>query len=416
MHSDSTKILRMFKEDKFGLSIVKKPKMVTVYDRRTATMGKLISKDGTISDIEQIMKYCSRLGDIFGYPYYFNWSTSTNHQDNSPDGEVVDIGYATFRVGKYPQHPEVQRFMPVEKTTVFTHVHMIVDNHAGLQSLVEEKGINLDSLDSIIENLDLLKAQIDDYLKDDIIKETNRQIDVYNKEYPNQSPVEHVETSGLNNKGKSTMDEEQLSTLEYLDAHSILRMIPSSFSNSKDSKEEGKVYKHFPSTMEGQAFRVEAIPSEDCSKDFRPERRVRSVLSMDEGEFLVSILIHLSSGPNMLFISDLMDIPAKIKDSFNVILINAKSFHIFRGSQYFSPETRITELRKGIMGTFIGATVWVNRMVHEDSMFLFTKEHILLEEVIPLEEELESTIYTVSETMRLHFLESGVVTQVRVCS
>jgi len=55
-------------------------------------------------------------------------------------------------------------------------------------------------------------------------------------------------------------------------------------------------------------------------------------------------------------------------------------------------------------------------MVHEDSMFLFTKEHILLEEVIPLEEELESTIYTVSETMRLHFLESGVVTQVRVCS
>ena len=58
-------------------------------------MSKLISKDGTPSDIEQLMKYCSQLGDIFGYPYYFNWSTSTNHRDYSPVGEVADIGYAT---------------------------------------------------------------------------------------------------------------------------------------------------------------------------------------------------------------------------------------------------------------------------------------------------------------------------------
>ena len=155
-------------------------------------MSKLISKDGTPSDIEQLMKYCSQLGDIFGYPYYFNWSTSTNHRDNSPVGEVADIGYATFRVGKYPQHPEVQRFSPVEKTTVFAPVPMIVNNHTGLWSFAEEKGIKLDSLESVTENLDILKSQIDEYLKDDIIKETNRQIDVYNKEYPNQSPVEHV--------------------------------------------------------------------------------------------------------------------------------------------------------------------------------------------------------------------------------
>ena len=155
-------------------------------------MNKLTSKDGAVSDIEQLMKYCSRLGDIFGYPYYFNWSTSTNHRDYSPVGEVADIGYATFRVGKYPQHPEVQRFSPVEKTTVFAPVRMIVDNHTGLWSFAEEKGITLDSLESITANLDTLKAQIDDYLMDGIIKETNRQIDAYNKEYPNQSPVVHV--------------------------------------------------------------------------------------------------------------------------------------------------------------------------------------------------------------------------------
>jgi hypothetical protein len=43
-----------------------------------------------------------------------------------------------------------------------------------------------------LNNIIVLKQQIDEYLKDEIIKETNNQIDAYNKEYPNQAPVEHV--------------------------------------------------------------------------------------------------------------------------------------------------------------------------------------------------------------------------------
>lgn len=153
---------------------------------------KLVTKDGTVSDIELIMKYCSELGSLFGYPYFFNWSTSTNHSDNSPSGELCDISYAIFRVGKYPQHPEVQRFSPVEKQSVHGPVRLIVGGHIGLRSFAQEKGITIDSLEDIQNNIIVLKQQIDEYLKDEIIKETNNQIDAYNKEYPNQAPVEHV--------------------------------------------------------------------------------------------------------------------------------------------------------------------------------------------------------------------------------
>lgn len=152
-------------------------------------MVKLVSKDGTVSNIEAIMNYCSELGRIFGYPYFFNWSVPTNRREDSTAGEVSDVDYVIFRVGKYPQHPEVSRFSPVEKVTVFSQVRMIVENHVGLQSFAEEKGLKLASLDSICDNLGTLKAQIDDFLGEDLIKGTNRRIDAYNKEYPNQIPV-----------------------------------------------------------------------------------------------------------------------------------------------------------------------------------------------------------------------------------
>jgi hypothetical protein len=47
------------------------------------------------------MKFCSKLREIIPYPYYFNWSTATNHHDDSPKSEIRDIHYAIFRVGKY---------------------------------------------------------------------------------------------------------------------------------------------------------------------------------------------------------------------------------------------------------------------------------------------------------------------------
>ncbi len=59
-------------------------------------MTKIKTNDDSISNIELMMKFCSKLHQIIRYPYYFNWSTATNYYDVSPDGELHDIGYAWF--------------------------------------------------------------------------------------------------------------------------------------------------------------------------------------------------------------------------------------------------------------------------------------------------------------------------------
>lgn len=152
-----------------------------------------------VSDIEQIMKFCSELTSIFGYPYYFNWSAPTNHRDVTRDGEIADIGYAIFRCGVYPQHEIVGCFSPVEKQIMFGPVPLIVNNFTPMTIMLGDRGIKITSMDDVKLHLDLLKEEIDKYLRDLVIAETNRGIDQYNAEYAihdaneGLSPVPHIE-------------------------------------------------------------------------------------------------------------------------------------------------------------------------------------------------------------------------------
>jgi uncharacterized protein YdcH (DUF465 family) len=126
-----------------------------------------------ISNIERLMKYCSRLGEIFGYPYYFNWSTSTNHRDHTETGLIQDIKYAIIRVGKYPL--ENAYISPVENSVIHGPVNLIINSNIHFKSLVEkyelvDKEVDLSTESSIIENLEKIKKAIDMYL-DDLIQE-----------------------------------------------------------------------------------------------------------------------------------------------------------------------------------------------------------------------------------------------------
>ena len=161
-------------------------------------MNQLQSIDKSVSNIEKIMKYCSKLGDIIKYPYFFNWSTSTNHRDLSPEGFLTDTYYFLFRAGRYPQHPEVSMICPVEMILLHAPVDIIL-RHTAFQSFMddigpfgENKGIILKSFEDIETHKDLIKSGIDKCLKADIIRETNRAIDLYNEQYPNQKPVTHI--------------------------------------------------------------------------------------------------------------------------------------------------------------------------------------------------------------------------------
>jgi hypothetical protein len=54
-----------------------------------------------MKNIERITKHCSKLTQIFKYPYFFNWSFPTNHFEDSDDGNMADCQYVIFRVGRY---------------------------------------------------------------------------------------------------------------------------------------------------------------------------------------------------------------------------------------------------------------------------------------------------------------------------
>lgn len=142
---------------------------------------KIITNNDNQSCIELIMKYCSKLSDIIGYPYYFNWSTATNHRDNTPDGELSDICYAMIRCGVYPQHSSVSRFSPVEKQILFGPVNLIIHNHTPLNILTSD--IKINTWEDVESNIHVIKGSIDRYLRDLVIQETNRGIIAYNDEY-----------------------------------------------------------------------------------------------------------------------------------------------------------------------------------------------------------------------------------------
>lgn len=89
-----------------------------------------------MENIEKMMKFCSKLGDIFEYPYFFNWSAPTNHRDNTNNGEICDVSYVIFRVGMYPP-PKIEIIdgveyengiqSPIEKQLFFGSVNRITD-------------------------------------------------------------------------------------------------------------------------------------------------------------------------------------------------------------------------------------------------------------------------------------------------
>ena len=103
------------------------------------SIGDFIKLNGGIKyisdmkNIKTMIKFCSKLGDIFEHPYYFNWSTSTNHRDDSPDGEIRDISHAIFRFGLYvPKETIINgkvydgRNKPIEKSIFFGQVDKIL--------------------------------------------------------------------------------------------------------------------------------------------------------------------------------------------------------------------------------------------------------------------------------------------------
>jgi hypothetical protein len=160
----------------------------------------IIDKNGRISDIEKMMKYCSKLSDIFGYPYYFNWSPPTNHRDDNPDGEIADISYAMFRCGKYAEHPNV-RSAPAERQIMFGPVNMIVNNHRPMRIMVNDAGkntIEINSFEDIENNIDAIKKNIDEYLHDLLVKAVNDSIDANNRDYAefnknnDKEPLQHI--------------------------------------------------------------------------------------------------------------------------------------------------------------------------------------------------------------------------------
>jgi hypothetical protein len=136
-------------------------------------MTKIKTNDDGISNIELLMKFCSKLHLIIGYPYYFNWSTATNYYDESVDGELHDIGYAMFRVGKYDKLEEVpdgvvtDRRIPVDKQTVFGPIPSIV-KFLGINLLTRHKGVEIKSWEDVETHKELIMKCIDEYIaKDD---------------------------------------------------------------------------------------------------------------------------------------------------------------------------------------------------------------------------------------------------------
>lgn len=128
-----------------------------------------------MKNIEKIMKFCSKLNDIFEYPYYFNWSAPTNHKDDSPYGELKDLTYVIFRVGKY--HPtqiistnnrnlETDRICPTENQLFFGQISLIT-SFKPFEFLLNEEynsDIKINNFDELILYKDKLKNIFDKLL------------------------------------------------------------------------------------------------------------------------------------------------------------------------------------------------------------------------------------------------------------
>lgn len=145
---------------------------------------KIISQSEQ-SNIELLTKYCSKLRQEFGYPYFFNWTFSTNHIDSSDIGEIKDCEYFCFHVGRYPDLPEgVGRSCPVEKMIFHGPANLILNGRA-LNCLAPIK----DQEDKKEISIEEYKKNIDDFLYDYIFISTKMAIIDYNKMYPNQEPL-----------------------------------------------------------------------------------------------------------------------------------------------------------------------------------------------------------------------------------
>lgn len=135
-----------------------------------------------MKDVEKLIKFCSKLGDIFEYPYFFNWSPPTNHRDNTSDGEIRELGYAIFRIGMYPPPKDIiidgQEYSdghqsPIEKQVFFGQVNRILDftffNHFLFPDIMTFSDYKIKSFDDLKKYKDELKQLFNEYLTSNTI-------------------------------------------------------------------------------------------------------------------------------------------------------------------------------------------------------------------------------------------------------
>ena len=154
---------------------------------KTNMSTKIISQSEQ-SNIELLTKYCSKLRKEFDYPYFFNWTFSTNHIDSSDIGEMEDCEYFCFYVGRYPDLPEgVGRSCPVEKMLFHGPANLILNGRAlnCLASIKDQEDKKEISIEEYME-------YINEFLKDYLIISANNSIKDYNKMFPNQEPYQLI--------------------------------------------------------------------------------------------------------------------------------------------------------------------------------------------------------------------------------
>lgn len=130
-----------------------------------------------MKNIEKMMKFCSKINNIFGYPYFFNWSAPNNHGDNTPEGEIQDVSYVIFRAGIYPgPTPEIidgveyihSSGVPIEKQLIFGQVSRILDFTIFNNLLTDGNEMRSDytikSFDDLEQNKEVLKEKLSKYL------------------------------------------------------------------------------------------------------------------------------------------------------------------------------------------------------------------------------------------------------------
>jgi hypothetical protein len=106
-----------------------------------------------MKNIESITKFCSTLNDIFGYPFFFNWSFPTNHRDNNIEGVIGDAHYVIFRAGI-----SQEMSFPIEKQLWFAQVSKITS------FCIFPKKYNITNFEEIIAQKEELKDWLLSYL------------------------------------------------------------------------------------------------------------------------------------------------------------------------------------------------------------------------------------------------------------